>query len=109
VNKYGVIYIPKLIQEFVKFPNEVLRNYILDVVFISFIKLKEHTLVWLESAFQSLPEVILTQNEKQDLLKSLNAIDVSILKLKNKDDDESKKLEKILAKFSKIFDLFEYR
>ena len=75
----------------------------------SFLKLKENTLIWLDIAFQSVPEAILSISEKQDILKSLNAIDVSILKWKNKDDEESSKLDKIHAKFSKVVDLFEYR
>ena len=65
--------------------------------------------MWIEEAFIETPESILSTNEKQDLLKSLNEIDVSTLKHRNKDEEESNKLSKITEKFQEVFDFFEYR
>lgn len=104
-----MIYINKLIHEFIKYPEEQLRIYILDIIFASFTKLKEHTLQWLENVLQEVPDGILNLSEKQDMLRALNDIDVSNLKKKNKDEEESEKIQKLSERFSSIFDFFEFR
>jgi len=109
VTQYGEIFFKKLLSELAKYPEEKLRNYIIDIFFASFIRLKEHTLQWLELGLQQVEEAILSNAEKQDLLKTLNDIDVSNLKWKNKDDEETKKLNDITDKFTDIFEHFLYR
>lgn len=109
VNKYGAIYMKKLLIELTKYPGEQLRSYILDVIFWSLLKLKRHTVEWVEAGLQEIPEAILSPSEKQDMVKYLNDIDTSVLKLKNKDEDESEKLRKISQKFTDVFDFFEER
>ncbi len=99
----------KLLLELAKYPEEKLRNYILDIIFAALLRLKQHTLQWLEIGMQQVEDTILNPTEKQDMLKALNDIDVSTLKLKNKDDEETDKLDKITKKFSEVFDFFEYR
>ena len=95
--------------ELAEYPGEKLRNYILDIVFASFVRLKQHTLQWLEIGLQGVEETILNPTEKQDMLRHLNDIDVNNLKLRNKDDSETDKIDKITRKFSDVFDFFEYR
>ena len=99
----------KLLKQLTKYPEEKLRNYILDIIFAGFIRLKQHTLQWLELGMQEVEETILNPTEKQDALRALNDIDVSTLKFKNKDDEETEKLDRITRKFSDVWDFFEYR
>ena len=95
-----------------KYPTEILRNYIKDTIFECMISLKEHTLIWLHNALQNLPESLLSINEKKEILERLNKIDLSKLSKENEeedeDEDEDKKV-KIEKKFVKAFDLFEFR
>ena len=70
--KYGVIYITKLIYEIEKYPGELLRDYIFDVIFASFIKINQDTLEWLKIALSNTPLTILTEAEKIEMVNSLN-------------------------------------
>jgi len=109
VSQYGEIFFKKLLLELAQYPEEKLRNYIIDIFFAGFIRLKQHTLQWLEIGLQQVEEAILSNAEKQDMLKTLNDIDVSILKWKNKDDGEIKNLNEISDKFVDVFEHFLYR
>lgn len=113
VNKYGAIYTKKLIREFTFYPQERLRKYIRDIIFGSFVHLKEHTLQWLEMCLSAdVSDNILTPAEKEDMLRSLQKIDVNKPKRRSDDtesDSEEESTWSVREDFKELFEFFEYR
>ena len=87
--------------------SQKLKDYICDVIFASFTRMKKQTIEWIEEAFEEDSENVLSESEKEDMLKNLNKIDVSNLKLAPKDEEETKELAKISDKFNEVFDIFD--
>lgn len=75
VSKYGLIYIKNLFTEFLKYPSEKERFFILDVLFSGLLTLKEQTIYWIGEGLRLVPEGILTIGDKEDLLRKLNNLE----------------------------------
>ena len=83
------------------------KDYICDVIFASFTRMKKQTIEWIREAFEQDSEEVLSESEKEDMLKNLNKIDVSNLKLGPKDEEEIKELTKISKEFENAFGIFD--
>ncbi len=109
LNKYGPILVNKLIIEYIRYPSQEEREYIMDVLFASFIRINEYFLVWLNQAMQLVPEDILTAQEKANLIKQLSKIKVDQLNPRQKSKEEKAENTKVFKQFDKCFDLLDYR
>ena len=90
-----------------KYSSEKEKNYIYDVIFTSFTRMKKQTIEWIQEAFGKDSEKVLSKSGKRDMLKNLNKIDVSNLKLGPKDEEEIKELTKISKEFENAFGIFD--
>lgn len=91
------------------YPKESEREIIMEIVFASFVRIKDYTLLWLSEAFKEVPGDILTEPDIEEILTNLNKIDVSHLKFKNKEKRDREEEVKVWDQFDEYIELFEYR
>lgn len=91
---------------FIGYPQELLRNYTLDVFWKSFTKLRDNTLIWFENAFNEIPESILSQSEKKEMLESLNKVGPKTDEENSDDDNDDQRAE---DQFTTIFESLAQR
>ena len=99
----------KLLGEYIKYPSEQEREYIIDIIFNSYVRIKDLILQWLQQAFELIPKDILTVTEKNELIKKLSKLKTSHLNPREGTKDEKEKEKLVFEKFDRYFELFDFR
>lgn len=99
----------QLFTEYIKYPSEKERFYILDVVYAGMQTLKDQTIYWVGEGLVLVPEDILTRGDKEDILRKLNLLEMPNIDPFTEDLAEKKELSLVQDKFEKIFELFDER
>ena len=81
------------------------KSWICGVIFVSFMRMKEQTIGWIHEAFQQDPKEVLSESQKEDMLKNLIKIDFS--NLKGSTVAQYRELTKILENFNRTFEIFD--
>ena len=91
-----------------KYSSQEEKDCIYKVIFTSFTRMKKQTIGWIKEALEEDSKNIFCKSQREDILRNLNKIDVSNLKLGHAGEEKLDDLGIISQKFNKVFGIFDY-
>jgi hypothetical protein len=99
----------RMFHYYAKYPSETERNYMMDIIFTSFVRLRDLTLGWIIESLKEIGEDIMTNPDKEEVVSSLQKMQVVEHDFRNKTEEQQRNEDIMSEHYLHAFENFKYR